>query len=116
MDSRDRLWTLYGDSWGWPPTTMTLEQDRDDLARHEREIEAHQSFNYALLDEAETELRGCVYIDPPGGRDDEDDADAIVSWWVVDSAVDTEIERALDDLVPEWLATTWPFDHIRFGV
>ena len=113
MGSRERLWSLYGDAWGWPPTTMTVEQDRDDLARHEREIEAHESFNYALLDAAETELLGCVYIDPPA--EDDDPADAVVSWWVVDHAAGTEVEQALDDLVPEWLATTWPFDHVRFG-
>ena len=65
MGSRERLWTIFGDAWGWPPATMTREQDRADLARHESEIEAHQSFNYALLDAAETALLGCVYVDPP---------------------------------------------------
>ena len=65
MGSRERLWARYGEAWGWPPATMTYEADREDLARHEREIEAHETFNYALLDEAETELLGCVYIDPP---------------------------------------------------
>ena len=44
MGSRERLWERYGEAWGWPPATMTLEQDRDDLAHHEREIEAHESF------------------------------------------------------------------------
>ena len=56
MGSRERLWTIYGDAWGWPPATMTVEQDREDLERHAREIEAHESFNYALLDAAEVTL------------------------------------------------------------
>lgn len=64
MRSRERLWSIYGEAWGWPPAAMTVEQDRDDLARHEAEIEAHDSFNYALFDSAETALLGCVYIDP----------------------------------------------------
>ena len=59
---------------------MTNERDREDLARHEAEIETHQSFNYALLDAEETALLGCVYVDPP----ERDGADADVSWWVVD--------------------------------
>src|SRR3546814_2344598 len=84
MGSRDRLFSIYGEAWGgWPPAAMTLEQDREDLAHHEREIAAHESFNYALLDAAETELLGCVYIDPP--RDPDVDGEAVVSWWVVDA-------------------------------
>jgi hypothetical protein len=112
MGSRERLWTIYGDAWGWPPATMTVEQDREDLERHAREIEAHESFNYALLDAAEERLLGCVYIDPS----DEPDADALVSWWVVDDAVGTDVERALDAFVPGWLAADWPFRAPRIGV
>lgn len=65
MGSRERLWSIYGVAWGWPPAHMTHEMDREDLARHEAEIEAHESFNYALFDVDETELLGCVYVDPP---------------------------------------------------
>lgn len=43
MGSRESLWTRYGEPWGWPPDTMTFEQDREDLARHEREIAAHEA-------------------------------------------------------------------------
>ena len=112
MGSRERLWSIYGDAWGWPPATMTLEQDREDLERHAREIEAHESFNYALLDAAEERLLGCVYIDPT----DEPGTDAVVSWWVVDDAAGTEIERALDEFVPRWLAEEWPLRAPRIGV
>jgi len=75
-------------------------------------MEAHESFNYALLDAAEERLFGCVYIDPT----DEPGADAVVSWWVVDDAVGTEVERALDAFVPRWLAEEWPFRAPRIGV
>jgi RimJ/RimL family protein N-acetyltransferase len=112
MGSRERLWSIYGDAWGWPPATMTREQDAEDLAHHEREIEAHESFNYAVLDAHETELVGCVYLDPIKG----DDCAAQASWWVVDDAVGTHLEQVLDDLVPLWLATAWPFDRVVYGV
>jgi hypothetical protein len=115
MGSRERLWEMYGEAWGWPSATMTMDQDREDLARHEREIEAHESFNYALFDSAESQLLGCVYIDPPQA-DDVSERHAIVSWWVVDDLVDTAVEAALDDAVPAWLAVDWPFDTVRFGV
>lgn len=112
MGSRERLWDTYGEAWGWPPATMTPEQDRDDLAHHEREMVEGLSFNYAVLDEQEQALLGCVYIDPPQQADD---ADAIVSWWVVDDAVGSPLERALDEQVPRWLAEEWPFAEVRYG-
>jgi hypothetical protein len=114
MGSRERLWAIYGETWGWPPATTTIEADREDLARHEREIEAHESFNYAVLDEDEAQLLGCVYIDPP--EDEPAGVGAVVSWWVVDDAVGTALEAALDEAVPRWLDEVWPLEGVRFGV
>jgi hypothetical protein len=109
MGSQPRLWSIFGAAWGWPPATMTREQDRADLARHEEEIEQHKSFNYALFDAAETVLLGCVYLDPP----EKAGADADISWWVVDGVVGTPLEADLDDFVPRWLAEVWPFRRPR---
>jgi hypothetical protein len=114
MGSRERLWAKYGAAWGWPPETMTYEQDRDDLARHEAEIAAHETFNYAVLDAEESELLGCVYIDPPDERSPAG-SDAVVSWWVVDDALGTGLERALDELVPRWLHETWGFRAVHYS-
>lgn len=111
MGSRERLWAKYGEAWGWPPATMSYEADKQDLARHEGEIAAHESFNYAVLNGDETELLGCVYIDPPEG---DTTADALVSWWVVDAAAGTDLERELATFVPAWLGEAWPFKDVRF--
>jgi RimJ/RimL family protein N-acetyltransferase len=110
MGSRDRLWSIYGDAWGWPPESMTREDDRADLARHEAEADAHLSFNYAVLNDDETELIGCVYIDPP----EKPGADAEISWWVVDRFAGTTIEKQLDDLVPSWIDQVWPLRQPRY--
>lgn len=110
MGSRERLWQLYGEAWGWPPATMTIEADRADLARHEREIEAHESFNYALLNLDETALFGCVYIDPPSAEG----ADAEISWWVVDDKVGTSLEAAMDIVVLRWIDRVWPFTRPKY--
>ncbi len=110
MGSRERLWSIYGEAWGWPPATMTAEQDREDLQHHADEMVTHESFNYALFDADETELIGCVYIDPtdkPGG-------DADISWWVRDEYVGSEVESALDELVPRWIAEEWPLQQPRY--
>jgi RimJ/RimL family protein N-acetyltransferase len=111
MGSQERLWSIYGAAWGWPPVSMTRELDAVDLQHHADEMETHESFNYALFDEAETELIGCVYIDPA----DLPDADAEISWWVRDEYVGTEVEAALDTLVPRWIAADWPLQRPRFG-
>ena len=110
MGSQPRLWSIFGAEWAWPSDSMTYQQDREDLACHEAEIAARQGFNYALLDDAETALLGCVYIDPP----EKQGADADITWWVVDGQVGTGLERALDALVPQWIAAAWPFTHPRY--
>jgi RimJ/RimL family protein N-acetyltransferase len=110
MGSRDRLWSIYGEAWGWPPATMTHEQDREDLQRHADEMERNESFNFALFDDDETALLGCVYIDPT----DKPGADADISWWVVDDLVGSEVEAALDELVPRWIASDWPLERPRY--
>lgn len=110
MGSQRRLWEIFGPVWGWPARTMTYEEDRADLLRHEREIAAHQSFNYALFDTAESALFGCVYIDPP----ERAGADGEIAWWVVDDLLGSDVERALDALVPRWIASDWPFRRPRY--
>lgn len=114
MGSQQRLWAKYGEVWGWPPASMTYEQDRDDLARHEAEIAAHETFNYAVLDEQESRLLGCVYVDPPEPHSPEQ-TDAVVSWWVVDDALGGDLEHALDEFVPCWLSETWKFAAVHYS-
>jgi len=114
MGSRDRLWAKYGDAWGWPPATMTLEQDRDDLAHHEAEIAAHETFNYAILDAPETELLGCVYIDPPDAGSPSG-TDAVVSWWVVDRMAGSELDTELGEFVARWLDDAWGFRAVDYS-
>ena len=110
MGSQERLWSIYGQAWGWPPPTMTVEQDRDDLVRHEAEATRHEPFTDALFDTGETQLLGCVYIEPPGKAG----ADAEISWWVVDHLVGGPIEAALDELVPRWVNGDWPLARPRY--
>ena len=109
MSSRMRLWEIFGPAWGWPPADLSYAEDHADLARHEREIEAHQSFNYVILDPDETRVLGCVYVDPP----ERAGADAEISWWVVDEMVGSALDIELGDTIPGWIALRWPFHHPR---
>jgi len=107
MESQERLWSIYGRAWHWPPYTLTVEQAREHLAHREAETEQQCSFTYALFDLGETELLGCVDIDPIGN------AIAAVSWWVVDWLVDSPLERDLDGLIWAWIAADWPLSPRR---
>jgi hypothetical protein len=110
MGSRERLWEIFGAAWGWPPETMTREQDLTDLIRHADEMVANQSFNFAIFDRDETALLGCIYVDPP----EKAGADADISWWVVDAELGGELEASLRVEVPRWIVTAWPFVAPRF--
>ena len=110
LGSLPRLWSIFGPAWGWPPATLSHEQDRADLARHEAEMDRHESFNYAILDEAESRLCGCVYIDPP----EKAGADAEICWWVIDELVGSDVESALEAFVPRWIQTAWPLHRPRY--
>lgn len=112
LGSQERLFSLYGQSWGWPPATMTREQDLEDLIHHVDEMRTRESYNYAIFDREETRLLGCIYIDQP----DDQEHDAVVSWWVIDELVGSALEAAVDDVVPRWLQRDWPFTNVRFGV
>ena len=72
------------------------------------------TFNYAVLNPDETELLGCVYIDPPDERTPEG-ADALVSWWVVDSEVGGDLEGSLNAFVPRWLSDRWGFHAVHYA-
>lgn len=117
--SRDSLWARFGAAWGWPPADLDADADRADLERQEREMEQHVSFSYGILDEAEQELVGCVYLDPPrGGRRDvalmvDVMVDVDVSWWVVDSHVGGALDRELPGVLRSWLSREWPFSAVR---
>ena len=110
MGSRERLFSIFGPPWGWPPESLTFAADRADLARHEREARDHKSFNYAMFDAAETQLLGCIYIDPA----ERVGADADISWWVTDAEVGGPLDTTLAEFVPRWIADDWPFTTPRF--
>ena len=111
LGSQERLWTLYGPLWGWPPADLTVELDRADLARQEDEAARGLSYGYGLFDAGETELLGRVTIHPGLRSYDADD----VSWWVVDWLVGGPIDAALAAFVPRWIRAEWPLLKPRYN-
>jgi hypothetical protein len=98
--------------WGtsrWP-REMTLEENRNDLERHQRDFQGRTGFTYTVLD-SEGDVIGCVYIYPLA-PDPEPGAAHVDSWVRADHA---ELDVPLHRAVSEWLARDWPFRRIDYA-
>lgn len=113
--NRGMLWRMYGEAWGWPPETLSREADAEDLQHHADDMEAHASFNYAILPTDESTLYGCLYIDPADSSD-VPDADprreAEVSWWLSADAP-APLHADIDAFALAWLRSAWPFTRLH---
>lgn len=92
----------------WPPSDLTLEQDREDLTWHEGEFSRRTSFTYTVATPDETKCLGCVYIFPSPKTE----FDAIVFLWTSSEAAN--LDHELFETVQRWLASDWPFKNITF--
>ena len=115
LGSQERLWSLYGPLWGWPPADLTVELDREDLARSEEETARGISYSYALFDPGETELLGRLTVQPAHPIGSERRGADDVSWWVVDWLVGGPIEAALKSFVPAWIDSEWCLPRPRYN-
>ena len=88
---------------------MSLEENRADLERHARDFTVRSGFTYTVLDPADRDVIGCVYIYP----DKTGDGDAVVMSWV--RATHAGLDGALRKLVSRWLAEAWPFERISYA-
>lgn len=92
------------------PHPMTLEENREDLARHAEDFAARTGFTYTVLaptDDDPPVVIGCIYIYPADGFD------ARVRSWV--RAADAVLDPVLAGVVAEWLATDWPFERVEYA-
>jgi RimJ/RimL family protein N-acetyltransferase len=91
----------------WPPAEgMTPERNLADLTRHASDFEQRKGFTFTVLDPAEGEVIGCVYLYP--SRAEEYDVTA-QSWVRADRAV---LDVPLADAVATWLADDWPWERV----
>jgi hypothetical protein len=116
-DSDHRAWTSSIDhirrtpgfpDGGWPPVEgLSLAENLRDLKRHADDFERRAGFTYTVLDERDRVI-GCVYFYPSPA-----DAEvAQVKSWV--SADRADLDLSVHDAVANWLATAWPFTHVRY--
>lgn len=89
----------------WPPLDgMSPEANLADLTRHAEDFAARKGFTFTVLDPANGEVIGCVYLYPPEGR-----GDVVVQSWV--RADRAELDGPLAEAVKDWLSTAWPWEN-----
>lgn len=118
MESREYLRTWEQSTW--PEDDFTIEANRRDLDKLERLHGEGRSFTYTVMNPAETQCLGCVYIfptDAPFLARSEivavDDGqwsgyEAAVYFWVRKSRLADELDRRLLDALRSWIERDWP--------
>lgn len=88
----------------WPPFEgKSLEANLADLNRHAGDFVAHRGFTFTVLDPADDDVIGCVYLYPPESAG----YDVTVQSWV--RADKAELDAPLADAVARWIADQWPW-------
>ena len=98
----------------WPdgtwPDGLTLEQNLIDLGWHQKEFQRRRSFAFTVVNLAETQVLGCVYINPTPKRGH----DAVVYFWVRQSELSKGLDARLSSAVRSWIAKDWPFENVAY--
>jgi hypothetical protein len=124
MSSKEmlRVW----EQTDWPVDDFTLADNLEDLERHEREHREGIAFTYTVLNPAETECLGCIYIVPlqvllsrfassPDGSATINSSEACTSFWVRVSRLDDGLEDRLLDALIGWFKDEWAFSRVVFS-
>jgi hypothetical protein len=113
MSSIDIIHQTRGGTW--PTPELTYLDDQIDLAWHQREFEFRSTFAYTIMNLADTECLGCLYIYPAGFRDEKSlSGDADVSFWVTQESYDSGLYPIAYQTLRDWLRQDWPFENPIF--
>ena len=108
IESRELLHSMYGGTW--PREGFTLEENLEDLERHQEEFLKRKAFAYTVVSLDESRVLGCVYINPARTAD----ADAEVRLWVRQSEYDQGLDPILFQAVRDWIDSAWPFASVAY--
>ncbi len=120
VSSRAELFLRSGGRW--PREGFTVEENLADLVQHEQEHLARVAFTYTVMNPAETQCLGCIYINPlrpllqrAGLSDTHIPAEsAYVTFWVRQSSLQDNLDRRLLQALIAWFQTEWAFSQVAF--
>lgn len=91
----------------WPPLTgLTPEENLTDLRGHEDDFARGRGFTFTVLDPADNEVIGCVYLYPAAAGE----CEVTVRSWVRSDR--SELDGPLAHAVERWLTRDWPWDRV----
>lgn len=108
MSSRKKLRKIFSANDTWPSESMTIEENTQDLIRHESEFRQKKAFAYSVFTKNKDEYIGCVYINPTL----KNIFDCEVYLWVKDSR--NELDQKLFQEIKKWLLGYWNLNAIAF--
>jgi hypothetical protein len=109
MDSKLMLRVMSQSEW--PPDDFTLEMNKSDLERHEKEHDERTVFTYTVLDSTERICLGCVYINHLKEGPMRGDYVALLRFWVRQSYLDENLDRSLLESLIDWFRNDWAFSR-----
>ena len=121
IESQELLQIMFGGSW--PRVGFTLEENLADLERHQQEFLDRKAFAYTVVSLDETQVLGCIYINPPQKYSHipefveywkETGSDAVVFMWVRKTEHDKGLDKILFHTVRDWISVDWPFRKVAY--
>ncbi|MHA1912848.1 MAG: GNAT family N-acetyltransferase [Promethearchaeota archaeon] len=121
IESRELLQTMFKGTW--PRVGFTLEENLDDLERHQQEFLDRKAYTYTVVSLDETKVLGCIYINPPQKYSHIPEfveywkrtgSDAIVYMWVRQTEYDKGLDEVLFNTVKDWINKDWPFRKVNY--
>lgn len=114
--SRDHLQRTL--QWGgWPSADAKPEDNHADLERHIGEFNRHEAYAYTVLSPDATRCLGCLYINPVGPKGNPTDPTrARVAFWVIESELQNNLDRALVIETLTMLSTRFPIERADFSI
>jgi RimJ/RimL family protein N-acetyltransferase len=110
MDSKQMLHVMSQSSW--PSDDFTLEMNKNDLERHEKEHDERTAFTYTVLDPTESICLGCVYIKHLKEGPMRGDNVAMLRFWVRQSYLNRDLDRLLLKSLIDWFRNDWAFSRV----
>jgi RimJ/RimL family protein N-acetyltransferase len=92
-----------------PPFVSTVADNLVDLGWHQKEFELRRSFAYTVVAPDDSQVLGCVDINPSETHD------AHVWMWVRRAAWEEGFDPLVEAALRDWLAREWPFQEVDWG-
>ena len=112
MESKEILRKISGSTW--PSDNFTLNENYDDLERHERDHLDRKEFTFTIMNRDETICLGCIYFRPLRFQLATAGFQTSVRFWVRSSRIQDSLDSRVLESIIHWLKSEWKFDKIIF--